>query len=70
MKKSTLLSLIVFLAAVAGAVGAAYYYVARKEKELDEYEQLLFCQDYDDEDCDCGCDCGCGEEEQADVTAE
>ncbi|MEG1932685.1 MAG: hypothetical protein RR075_06210, partial [Pygmaiobacter sp.] len=37
MKKSTVLSIIVFLSAVAGALGAAYLYLRRREKELDEY---------------------------------
>ena len=49
MKKSTLVALLVVLAAVAGALGALYFYVLRREKELDEYEQLLFSEDFNDE---------------------
>ena len=70
MKKSTLISLIVFLSAVAGALGAAYLYLKKREKELDEYEQMLFSEEYEDdcaeEDCGC-CDCCdvCEEVEEA-----
>lgn len=49
MKKSTLITLFVVLAAVAGALGALYMYVLRRERELDEYEQLLFSEDFGDE---------------------
>lgn len=68
MKKSTFISLIVFLSAAAGALAAAYVYLMKRERELDEYEQMLFSEDYEDDmaeelepgDCDCDCDCGCG----------
>ncbi len=46
MKKSTLFALFVALAAVVGVLAALYFYVLRREKELDEYEQLLFGDDY------------------------
>ncbi len=49
MKKSTIIALLVALAAVAGVLGALYVYVLRREKELDEYEQLLFGEEFDDE---------------------
>ena len=49
MKKSTLISLIVFLSAVAGALGAAYLYLMKREKELDEYDQMLFSEEYEDD---------------------
>lgn len=49
MKKSTFLTVLVVLAAIAGALGALYFYVLRREKELDEYEQLLFSEDFNDE---------------------
>lgn len=49
MKKSTFVTLLVVFAAVAGALGALYFYVLRREKELDEYEQLLFSEDFNDE---------------------
>ena len=49
MKKSTLIALFVALAAVAGVLGALYVYVLRREKELDEYEQLLFSEDFNDD---------------------
>lgn len=48
MKKSTLVGLLVALAAIAGVLGALYVYVLRREKELDEYEQLLFSEDFGD----------------------
>lgn len=50
MKKSTFAVILVFLAAVAGALAAAYMYIQRREKELDEYEQLLFSEDLDEEE--------------------
>lgn len=49
MKKSTFVTLLVVFAAIAGALGALYFYVLRREKELDEYEQLLFSEDFNDE---------------------
>lgn len=49
MKKSTLIALLVALATVAGVLGALYVYVLRREKELDEYEQLLFSEDFNDD---------------------
>ena len=49
MKKSTLIALFVALATVAGVLGALYVYVLRREKELDEYEQLLFSEDFSED---------------------
>ena len=49
VKKSTIVALLVALAAVAGVLGALYFYVLRREKELDEYEQLLFSEDFNDD---------------------
>ncbi|NLW78069.1 MAG: phosphatase [Ruminococcaceae bacterium] len=49
MKKSTVVALLVALAAVAGILAALYFYVLRRERELDEYEQLLFSEDFDDD---------------------
>lgn len=49
MKKSTFAAIIALLAAIAGALGAAFFYLRRREEELDEYEQLLFSEDYSDE---------------------
>lgn len=49
MKQSTFAAIVVFLAAAAGALAAAWMYVRRREKELDEYEQLLFSEDFDEE---------------------
>ena len=43
MKKSCLVAVITVLAAVAGAPVAVYLH--RREKELDEYERLLFGED-------------------------
>ena len=45
MKKSCLVAVITVLAAVAGALAAVAVYPHRREKELDEYERLLFCED-------------------------
>ena len=42
MKKSCLIAVIATLAAVAGALAV---YLHRREKELDEYERLLFGED-------------------------
>jgi len=42
MKKSYLVAVIAVLAAVAGALAAVAVYLHRREKELDEYERLLF----------------------------
>ena len=45
MKKSCLIAVIAALAAVAGALAAVAVYLRRPEKELDEYERLLFGED-------------------------
>lgn len=45
MKKSCLIAVITVLAAVAGALAAVAVYLHRREKELDEYERLLFGED-------------------------
>ena len=45
MKKSCLIAVITALAAVAGALAAVAIYLRRREKELDEYERLLFGED-------------------------
>ena len=49
MRRSTILALLVALATVAGVLGALYFYVLRRERELDEYEQLLFSEDFNDD---------------------
>ena len=45
MKKSCLIVVIATLAAIAGALAAVAVYLRRREKELDEYERLLFGDD-------------------------
>ena len=50
MKKSTFAAILVFFAAIAGALTAAYRYLRRREAELDEYEQLLFSEDFSHEE--------------------
>lgn len=50
MKKSTFAAILVFFAAVAGVLAAVYFYLRRRESELDEYEQLLFSEDFSHED--------------------
>lgn len=52
MKKSTFAAILVLFAAIAGALSAAYLYLRRREKELDEYEQLLFSEDFSHEEPD------------------
>lgn len=49
MKKSTLVALLVGIGVVAGVLIALYMYVLRRERELDEYEQLLFSEDFNDD---------------------
>lgn len=49
MKKSYLIAIIAVLAAVAGALVAVAIYLRRREKELDEYERLLFGEDEETE---------------------
>lgn len=49
MKHSTFVAILLFLASAVGALTAAWLYIRRREKELDEYEQLLFSEDFDDE---------------------
>ena len=53
MRKSTFGAVLAFLFAAAGALTAAAIYLYRREKELDEYERLLFNdEDEDDDDFD------------------
>ena len=52
MKKTTFGAVLAFLFAAAGALTAAALYVYHREKELDEYERLLFSDDYEDDDYD------------------
>ena len=49
MKKSTFGAMLAFLFAAAGALTAAALYLYRREKELDEYERLLFNDEYEDD---------------------
>ena len=48
MKKSTFGAVLAFMYAAAGALTAAALYLYHREKELDEYERLLFSDDMDD----------------------
>ena len=50
MKQSTFVALVLMLAAAVGALTAAWLDVHRREKELDEYERLLFSEDLDEEE--------------------
>lgn len=52
MKKTTFGAVLAFLFAAAGALTAAALYLYHCEKELDEYERLLFSDDYEDDDYD------------------
>lgn len=48
MKKSTFGAVLAFMFAAAGALTSAALYLYHREKELDEYERLLFSDDMDD----------------------
>ena len=52
MKKSTLIAILAAFAAVVGALVAVCVYLRRREAELDEYEQLLFSEDFSHEGSD------------------
>lgn len=52
MKKSTFGAVLAFMFAAAGALTAAALYLYHREKELDEYESLLFSDDMEDYDDD------------------
>ena len=65
MKKSTFWALIAFLAAVCAAIAGVAYYLKKREAELEEYDDMLFNEDYladympkDEETCfdDCCCE--------------
>lgn len=48
MSKTSFGAALAFLFAAAGALTAAALYLRRREKELDEYEKLLFNDDMED----------------------
>ncbi len=48
MSKSSFGAALAFLAAASGVLTAAAIYLYRREKELDEYEELLFSDDSED----------------------
>ena len=50
MKKSTFGAALAFLAAAAGVLTAVALYLRRREQELDEYEKLLFSDEYDEDE--------------------
>lgn len=50
MSKTTFGAALAFLFVAAGALTAGALYLRRREKELDEYEALLFGEDPDDLD--------------------
>ena len=52
MKNTTFAAILMFLAAAVGALVAGAFYLRRREKELDEYEQLLFSEDFSDDEAD------------------
>lgn len=71
MKKSNGFAVFMFFAAVCSALGAVAYYLYKKEKELGDYEDMLFSEEYlegympedafTDDDCcadACACDAG------------
>lgn len=61
MKKTCILGVVAFLAAVAGALVAVAVYLKKKEQNLAEYEEMLYSEDYladymPKEECECCCD--------------
>ena len=52
MKNTTFAATLMFLSAAVGALVAGALYLRRREKELDEYEQLLFSEDFSDDEAD------------------
>ena len=52
MKKSTFGIALAFIAAAAGVLTAVALYLRRREKELDEYERLLYSDNEFDDDED------------------
>lgn len=50
MKKSTFAAILAFLAMAVGALTAYALYLRKREKELNEYEELLFDGGWDDEE--------------------
>ena len=52
MKKSTFGVALAFIAAAAGVLTAVALYLRRREKELDEYERLLYSDNEFDDDED------------------
>ncbi len=50
MKKSTFAAILCSSPPLPGALTAAYMYLRRREAELDEYEQLLFSEDFSHEE--------------------
>ena len=51
-ENTTFGAVLAFLFAAAGVLTAAALYLYHREKELDEYERLLFSDDYEDDDYD------------------
>lgn len=49
MKKTSFGAALIFFAAAVGALTAAALYLHHREQELDEYEKLLFTDEYDDD---------------------
>ena len=66
MKKPCIWGVIAFLAAVAGILVAVMMYLKKKEKNLAEYEEMLYSEDYlsdymPKEECCCDCEETCEE---------
>ena len=79
MKKSTFWALIAFLAAVCAAIAGVAYYLKKREAELEEYDDMLFNEDYladympkDEEGCfdDCCCEDTSESEQTQETSAE
>ncbi len=49
MKKSTMVTIIALLAAAVGALVTVAIFLDRRAKNLEEYEELLFSEEFNDE---------------------
>lgn len=55
MKNTTLIAIVAALAAAAGALAVAFCHLRRREAELEDFEDMLFGEDLEEEPCSCGC---------------
>lgn len=65
MKKTHIFGIVAFLSGIVATIAGIAYYLNKKQKEAEEFEDILYNEDYladympkDNEEC-----CCCGEEE-------